>query len=71
MGGKTPLPFLLPYYFTGNGSGTGIIGNGSGPGYTELWKWTNMSGNITEMGWELETYTGMTGYNLKKLDLRG
>lgn len=67
--GKTHYPFPLPYFFTGNGSGTGIAGNGMGTGidgYTEAniyWREYN------ENGREPKTYTRMTCYNLQDMDL--
>ena len=59
--GKTPLLFSLPYFLTGNGSGTGMAGNGSGIGIygiTEMDKYGwEYSGNGTGTGTLTRTYT--------------
>ena len=56
--GKTPLPFLLLYFFTENRSGTERVGDRDKRVYGR----TNTNGNTTGTGREPETYTGMTHY---------
>ena len=63
-GGKTPHPFLLPYFFTGNGIGMGTAGNGMGTGINGYTKTNKYGRGYNGNRWKPETYTGITHYNL-------
>ena len=63
-GGKTPHPFLLPYFFTGNGIGMGTAGNGMGTGINGYTKTNKYGWGYNGNRWKPETYTGITHYNL-------